>query len=407
MAGLAAVTETAADRWVCCQLRAREHFMVPVGLVRQQALSRVITDIWVSPGSVSAAVFRRLRPVYHPELDGRVSAFTTATLLFEATQALAGTRGWDRMMRRNEWFQDRALTVLKRSSLDANVLCSYSYTARRLFQHAKTAGWKTVLVQIDPGIGEERLVAAAHARNPGLEANWQPAPAEYWARWRDELALADRIIVHSPWSRDALIAEGVGAEKLIVVPLAYEPPRDAASFARVYPDRFTIERPLRVLYLGQVNLRKGALALLDAARELRNDPVEFVVAGPSAMDLSSRAADGSRIRWMGSVPRGETAAVYRSADVFVLPTLSDGFGLAQLEAQAWQLPLITTANCGAVVRDGINGTLLREGSGIEIAAVLRRMIARPAILAEMSREARIADQYHPDRFATALRKSLQ
>ena len=103
--------------------------------------------------------------------------------------------------------------------------------------------------------------------------------------------------------------------------------------------------------------------MLDAARELRNEPVEFIVAGPNALDLSSRAADDGRIRWLGPVPRGRTATIYQQADVFLLPTLSDGFGLAQLEAQAWRLPLVTTANCGAVVRDGINGVRLREGTG--------------------------------------------
>jgi glycosyltransferase involved in cell wall biosynthesis len=327
--------------------------------------------------------------------------------MFEAAHTLKRTSGWARMMLRNEWFQRHALDAIESASLDATVLCSYSYTARRLFEYAKRAGWKTVLVQIDPGIAEERLVAAAQARSPGLEANWQPAPAEYWARWRDEIALADRIVVHSPWSRDALLEEGVEAAKLLVVPLAYQPPLEAASFERTYPERFSSDRPLRVLYLGQVNLRKGALGLLEAARELRNEPVEFIVAGPNALDLSSRANDGGRIRWLGPVPRGRTAAVYRSGDVFLLPTLSDGFGLAQLEAQAWRLPLLTTANCGAVVRDGVDGILLRNGSGAEIAAVLRQLIKRPSTLVQMSGAARIGDDYHPDRFAAALRESVQ
>ena len=381
--------------------------MVPVGLSRQQVLSRVITDLWVPPGSIAAAVVPRLRAVYHPELAGRVSSFNRSTLMFEAARAIARTRGWTRIAKRNEWFQTQALGVLRQRSIDATVLCSYSYAARRLFEYAKTVGWKTVLIQIDAGIVEERLVAAAQARNPNVEAGWRPAPTAYWTRWRDELALADRVIVHSPCSRDALLAEGVAAEKVVVVPLAYEPPREADAFERAYPDRFSKERPLRVLYLGQLTLRKGALALLDAARELRHDPVEFIVAGPSAVDVSTCARDGGRIRWLGAVPRGRTAAVYQSADVFLLPTLSDGFGLAQLEAQAWRLPLIATANCGPVVHDGINGTLLREGSGAEIAAVLRQMIAHPSTLVAMSRASRIGEQHHPDQFATALRKSVQ
>ena len=395
------------ERWLCCQLRAREHFMVPAGLARRHALSHLVTDLWVPPGSATGRLVPRLRAVYHPDLDGRVSAFNAEALLFEAGQMLARARGWPRIVKRNEWFQSRVVALLKKRSPDATVLFSYSYAARRPFEFAKAAGWKTVMVQIDAGPGEERLVASWQSRHPGLEAHWRPAPAEYWTRWRAEIDLADRVIVHSRWSRDALIAEGVNGGKLVVVPLAYEPPAEAAAFERTYPDRFSSDRPLRVLFLGQVTLRKGALAMLDAARELRDEPIEFIVAGPNALDLSRRPAGDGRIQWLGPVPRGRTAAVYQGADVFLLPTLSDGFGLAQLEAQAWRLPLVTTANCGDVVRDGINGVLLREGSGAEVAAVLRRLIAEPAIIRRMSRAARIDEQHHPDRFSAALQACLQ
>jgi len=381
--------------------------MVPVGLARRHALSHLVTDLWVPPGSATGRLVPRLRAVYHPDLDGRVSAFNAEALLFEAGQMLARARGWPRIVKRNEWFQSRVVALLKKRSPDATVLFSYSYAARRPFEFAKAAGWKTVMVQIDAGPGEERLVASWQSRHPGLEAHWRPAPAEYWTRWRAEIDLADRVIVHSRWSRDALIAEGVNGGKLVVVPLAYEPPAEAAAFERTYPDRFSSDRPLRVLFLGQVTLRKGALAMLDAARELRDEPIEFIVAGPNALDLSRRPAGDGRIQWLGPLPRGRTAAVYQGADVFLLPTLSDGFGLAQLEAQAWRLPLVTTANCGDVVRDGINGVLLREGSGAEVAAVLRRLIAEPAIIRRMSRAARIDEQHHPDRFSAALQACLQ
>jgi len=381
--------------------------MVPAGLARRQALSHVITDMWVPPGSVTGKLVPRLRNLYHPDLAGRVSAFNGPALMFEAGQTLARANGWTRMVRRNEWFQSQALDVLKRRPLEATVLFSYSYTARRLFEYAKAAGLKTVMVQIDAGITEERLVAALQSRHPGLEPHWHPAPPEYWERWRAEIDLADRIIVHSTWSRDALVQEGVKEGKLVVVPLAYEAPKASASFTRTYPERFSNDRPLRVLFLGQVTMRKGALAMLDAARELRNEPVEFMVAGPNALDLSKRGGDAGRILWIGPVPRGRTGAVYQAADVFLLPTVSDGFGLAQLEAQAWRLPLVTTANCGAVVRDGINGVRLRDGSGAEVAAVLRRMIAEPSILVEMSRAANIDEQHQPDRFAAALQRSVQ
>ena len=53
---------------------------------------------------------------------------------------------------------------------------------------------------------------------------------------------------------------------------------------------------------------------------------------------------------------------YKEADVFILPTLSDGFGLTQLEAQSWKLPVIASRHCGEVVRDGENGVVLEEVS---------------------------------------------
>ncbi len=91
---------------------------------------------------------------------------------------------------------------------------------------------------------------------------WKPAPAEYWDRWRNECALADQIVVNSAWSRDALLSEGVPAEKIRVVTcLLTKPTRESKSFQRHYPNAFTSERPLRVLFLGQINLRKGSRAV--------------------------------------------------------------------------------------------------------------------------------------------------
>ena len=79
-----------------------------------------------------------------------------------------------------------------------------------------------MLVQIDPGPEEERIVAEETARVPELAGQWQPAPAAYWDLWRQECELADRIVVNSEWSRDGLIGGGVSGDKISVVPLAYE-----------------------------------------------------------------------------------------------------------------------------------------------------------------------------------------
>ena len=92
-------------------------------------------------------------------------------------------------------------------------------------------------------------------------------------------------------------------------------------------------------------------------------PSGVVVFGAGACmypPIPERFRDASGVHWHG--PRGETAArFYREADVFLFPTLSDGFGLTQLEAQAWRLPVIASRFCGDVVQDGVNGLLLARG----------------------------------------------
>ena len=66
------------------------------------------------------------------------------------------------------------------------------------------------------------------------------------------------------------------------------------------------------------------------------------------------------------------------------PTFSDGFGLTQLEAQAWKLPIVTTKFCGDVVEDGRNGWILPDVTASAISTTLRRCLAAPAHLQELS-----------------------
>ena len=106
--------------------------------------------------------------------------------------------------------------------------------------------------------------------------------------------------------------------------------------------------------------------------------------GPSEI---KQPEETRNVRWLGAVARSEAARFYADADVFLFPTLSDGFGLTQLEAQAWQLPIVASRFCGEVVRDGMNGLLLDEVSATAIVEALRGCLRRPAMLQEFSRRA--------------------
>ena len=392
-------------KWLCCQLGAREHYAIPRALLRLGTLEYLLTDAWVRPSSFLAIFCVRrskLAERFHSELrNARVKAFNSSLMWFETIARARGLSGWTNIVARNRWFQRKVVSFLSSqpSTLDSQpILLSYSYTALEPFRYAKANGWKTVLVQIDPGPEEEKIVAEEVARVPTLGRGWQPAPAEYWAFWREECKLVDRIVVNSEWSRKGLMREGIRSEKLSVIPLVYEPAEvgdqnSDVTQVRSYPARFTNSRPLRVLFLGLINLRKGIARLLEAARILRDQPIEFWLVGPVEIGNANAIGAAGPVKWFGPVTRKQSADFYKSADVFILPTLSDGFAITQLEAQAHGLPLIVSRSCGEVVQHNVNGLLLDDPSAEAIESAIRFCLQNPNELARFSRRSTVGEDY--------------
>lgn len=374
--------------WICCQLGAREHYAVPRSLHRRGQLSALVTDAWAGPGGVWSSIpgesGRRLGERYSADLaSARIRAFTASLVAHELTWRIRGLADWPLVIERNDWFQLRAARAV-RALADAKggIVFAHSYAALDIFKQAKSRGLMTVLGQIDPGEGHTRTLREVAARWPEFGSGLPEPPAAYFAKWREECRLADRIVVNSEWSRDRLQQEGVPASKMHVIPLPYEAEADR-RFERRYPTAFTPERPLRALFVGSVAVFKGVPSLLEALDQLRGAPIELRMVGPLAATIPDRYRQDSRCKWIGAVSRSEVMDYCRDSDVLVFPSHSDGFGMAQVEAQAWRLPIIASRSCGQVVIDGVNGVLLPEVSADAIAAALRAVLD-PAVLTRLA-----------------------
>jgi glycosyltransferase involved in cell wall biosynthesis len=383
------------DSWICCQLGARDHYSVPRGLHRRGLLEGLITEAWVPPTSALARIpgefGERLRQRYDIALaDANVLHCSASIVGFEARASLAKSRNiWDPIIARNNWFQSQAvhrLKALRRSSdqTSGQVVFAYSYAAREILRTARELGCTTILGQIDPGPAEERIVAEVCRRNGNPMANWQRVPVSYWEAWREECDLCHSIVVNSPWARRALIGEGVPAEKIHIVPVAYDPPNPTSPFTRVYPKSFGPARPLRVLFLGSLVPRKGIHEMLKAITLVRTAPVEFWFVGASGLEIPIQSIENPRVHWTGPVARKRVHNFYRDADVFIFPTHSDGFGQTQLEAMTWGLPVIASSNCGEVVRHEFNGLVLPAVTAEAIAETINWCLNNAEALDGMS-----------------------
>lgn len=356
-------------KWIVCHLGAREHYAIPRALHASHHLECLLTDFWVKPNSLLSSIpgLQRLSDRYHSDLS-EVDVLAPNVQIFSAEilWRLQNNSFLEKSIQKNHLFQHWVIQQLERMDLPKDLtLFAYSYAANEILQYAKSKGWKTVLGQFDPGPEEERIVAEEFSKYQHLGVSWTPVPEGYWDKWYEEIELADRVMVNSTWSKDCLIKEGLNTAKIDVVPLVFHDSNQSPA-----PDK-PIKQPFQVLFLGQINLRKGVARLLEAMELLKDEAVELILAGPTEIDPSAWQSLPN-VKWLGSIPRSRVKSIYQSSDVFILPTLSDGYALTQLEALAFGIPVIASHHCGDVVRENENGWILPNLEASTIAEVIKK-----------------------------------
>ena len=169
----------------------------------------------------------------------------------------------------------------------------------------------------------------------------------YTGRERAEWQLADVILCPSEFVRRGVQKVGGPVEKCRVVPYG-------VGFKGPMPLRKPPAKPVKILFVGQVRLLKGVPYLLDAMRQFNAGQAVCRIVGPvkvAADKLRRHMPDN--VSLVGPVPRTEMDAQYDWADIFCLPSLSEGSATVVYEALVRGLPVITTANSGSII-DGAN-----------------------------------------------------
>jgi len=159
---------------------------------------------------------------------------------------------------------------------------------------------------------------------------------------------ADRIIAVSNWTRSIVIDRyGQPAEKVFTVHNAVEPSdsKDVNSTSHV--------REKIVTFLGRITFQKGPEYFVEAARLVleRNPNVRFVMAGSGDMleKMIRRVAQlrmGSRFHFTGFLRGSDVDKMLAMSDVFVMPSVSEPFGIVPLEAMRSNVPVIISKQSG-------------------------------------------------------------
>jgi len=195
-----------------------------------------------------------------------------------------------------------------------------------------------------------------------------PYDAAYFSREDEEYALADFHCAASSIVRDALVARGISAARIWTVPYGAD--------VRLFHRGSGAPGGFRVLFAGQICLRKGIKTLLDALTLAGRAEWSAEFAGGDSKETARDVAayrGAVPLRFRGAMPQADLAEAMRGCAVLVLPSLEEGFGLVVPQALNCGAPCIVSDRVGAkdLIRHRENGSIFPAGD----AAALAREIA--------------------------------
>lgn len=241
------------------------------------------------------------------------------------------------------------------------------------------------------------IVALCH--HPlALEAGLEPRRAEYLhACEQAALARCQHIVVTSPSTARLLVAEfGVAAGRITVAEPGTDPAERACGSG---------EAALRLLAVGSVVPRKGYDVLVAALEALADLPWHLVIAGSDDRSPETtqrvraaiaKAGLASRIDMMGAAETETLERLYAHADIFVLPSLFEGYGMVLGEAMARGLPIVcTTGGAAAETVPDAAAAKVAPGDPVALASALRAVIGDAGKRKRMSDASWVAGERLP------------
>jgi D-inositol-3-phosphate glycosyltransferase len=279
-----------------------------------------------------------------------------------------------------------------------------------LFSHYWLSGEVACILRPQLGRGWAHIAhTLGLVKNQTLAAGAAPEPT-LRIRIEGEIAQqADLLIASTPDESAELInAYGADASRVFVVP----PGVDLSVFQPI--DREEARRKIGygpgrlLLFVGRLERLKGvevAIRALALLRDRSHDDVRLLILGEDSRDaeesekdrlkaIASELGVRDRVDFLGSVAHHELPYFYSAADLCVMPSYSESFGLVGLEAQACGRPVVGSDVTGlrSVVRDEVSGYLIAGHDPATYAERIGRLLDDPDLARQMGMRGRLLAQ---------------
>jgi len=254
------------------------------------------------------------------------------------------------------WLRRAAMAAEPQGGWDA-ILCM-SGIALEAFQHYRNTKTLCILHRGSTHIRDQWDIL----NDEELRTGHKVEKPSRWIIQREEseYEACDLIRVQSPFAFSGFLKKGVPDSKIDLIPLGVSRAKFSATDEQVAERtrRITAGEPLRILWTGTFCLRKGAWDLRTLVNQLDPERFSFRFVGTIAEDGQELANElKDRVTFIPKVPQDELPAQYAWGDIFMLPSLEDGFAVVVTQALSCGLPAMVSKNTGSslFIKDDVNG----------------------------------------------------
>ncbi len=205
-------------------------------------------------------------------------------------------------------------------------------------------------------------------------------------RKEEEIRLADRILTLSGYAKETYVRSCIPEHKITVIP----PGVDGRRFAMEKKKR--TRNSFKYLFVGNIKPAKGVDILLNAFNRIEAPGKKLTIIGAMGDAAHLLGNRQNNIAVKGYVPHEKLPEEYNDADIFILPSRLDGFGLVVTEAMSTATPVIVSSHVGAkdLVNDGVSGWVFESGDHEALADAMQKAYDNRDRLVSMGEKAREA-----------------
>ncbi|MBK8985795.1 MAG: glycosyltransferase family 4 protein [Chloroflexi bacterium] len=410
------ISVTRLQRVVVVHAGNRDHYQVALALYEAGLLEKLVTDVyfpldqpWFMRTVGRLLPMELLSKRYCPGLPSDKVCSTAKALGVIIANRLLTRQNLHPI---SDGILGRKARLLAQQT--QTVVLSYStYAAEALRPtafHAPMEQRPRLLFQMHPHpasaqrILREELLLLPDASASLLQEHEMSIPPRVYEQLVIEPTLADSVMVASTFCARTLVENGISEDRLKVIPYGVDP----VGFPEK-PTGTAPGEPLRLVFLGSIVQRKGIAYLLDAMRILKEEPVQLTLCGRVAPDVAliERYHD-CKVEVKIGLSHAEVLQELHDADLFVFPSLLEGFAHVILEAMSCGLPVITTPNtCGPdVIVHGKHGFIVPIRDSKVLVDRISWCLKHRHQLAEMGHQAAIrAREFTWDKFRQNVRQA--